>query len=76
MSMKRPDFFDSPFYDKEKQILKKSAPENMRKEYQQYKRLTSGYVPTLEEIKKLHPTIAITDELIDALKNGKVRILS
>ena len=76
MSMKRPDFFDSPFYDKEKQILKKSAPENMRKEYQQYKRLTSGYVPTLEEVKKLHPTIAITDELIDALKNGKARILS
>ena len=48
----------------------------MQKEYQQYKRLTSGHVPTLEEFKKLHPTIAITDELIDALKNGKVRILS
>lgn len=76
MSIKRPDFFDSPFYDKEKQILKKSATENMRKEYQQYKRLTSGYVPTLEEFKKLHPTIAITDELIDALKNRKARILS
>lgn len=76
MSMKRPDFFDSPFYDKEKQILKKSAPENMRKEYQQYKRLSSGYVPTLEEFKKLHPTIAITNELIDALKNRKARILS
>ena len=74
--MKRPDFFDSPFYDKEKQILKKSAPENMRKEYQQYKRLSSGYVPTLEEFKKLHPTIAITNELIDALKNRKARILS
>ena len=76
MSIKRPDFFDSPFYDKEKQILKKSAPENMRKEYQQYKRLSSGYVPTLEEFKKLHPTIAITNELIDALKNRKARILS
>ena len=75
MSIKRPDFFDSPFYDKEKQILKKSAPENMRKEYQQYKRLSSGYVPTLEEFKKLHPTIAITNELIDALKNRKSILL-
>lgn len=74
--MTHPDYLNSPFYDKKKGTLKASAPKREREEYQRYKSLTFGYVPTLEEIKKHHPCIAITDELKEALKKGKVRILS
>ena len=80
MSMNRPSFFDSPFYDRKKHTLDKSAPKDIQEEFRRYKKSASGYVPTIEEVKKFHPSIAKTfvndDALKEALKKGEIKILS